>query len=200
MGKVPNLLAPVLSSRRASGSTSAGNAWATPGSGSATRSTAAVTSISRSCNRSCASLSANPSPEMTKPLANFVAERMRELGMDVRQRETAPNNVSNLGKLAGSDPAAARANGGIGSLLYYAHLDTVPAGDERNWCFPPFSATVAEDGRMYGRGGVRLQAGNGLGAGGGLWRCAMRASGSPATSASSRRATRRPAGISASLR
>ncbi len=96
--------------------------------------------------------SANPSPEMTKPLANFVAERMRDLGMEVRQRETAPNNVSNLARLAGTNPEAARANGGIGSLLYYAHLDTVPAGDERNWRFPPFSATVAEDGRMYGRG------------------------------------------------
>jgi acetylornithine deacetylase/succinyl-diaminopimelate desuccinylase-like protein len=72
--------------------------------------------------------------------------------MEVRQLETTPNDVSDLGKLAGSNPAAARANGGIGSLLFYAHLDTVPAGDERNWRFPPFSATVAEDGHMYGRG------------------------------------------------
>ena len=37
------------------------------------------------------------------------------------------------------------------SLLYNAHVDVVPVGDESAWEFPPFDATIAR-GRVYGRG------------------------------------------------
>lgn len=91
--------------------------------------------------------SVNPSEEGERPLADHVAERMRGLGMTVRQLETEPNRVSNLGRLAGTGtPGSLNRN-----LLYYAHLDTVPVGDESTWEHPPFSGTVT-DGRMYGRG------------------------------------------------
>jgi succinyl-diaminopimelate desuccinylase len=37
------------------------------------------------------------------------------------------------------------------TLLYNAHVDVVPTGDEAAWEFPPFDATIAR-GRVYGRG------------------------------------------------
>lgn len=87
--------------------------------------------------------SVNPSPEGEKPLADYVARLMREMDMEVQQIEPLPTRVSNLGVLAGTRRDR--------SLLYYAHLDTVAAGDESEWRFPPFSAEVA-DGRVWGRG------------------------------------------------
>jgi acetylornithine deacetylase/succinyl-diaminopimelate desuccinylase family protein len=91
--------------------------------------------------------SVNPSPEWEQPLATVVAQRMRALGMQVRQLEPAPKRVSNLSTLHGAGAGRSL----LRNLLYFAHLDTVPPGDARNWRFDPFSATIA-DGRMYGRG------------------------------------------------
>lgn len=44
------------------------------------------------------------------------------------------------------------------SLLFNGHVDVVPAGDEANWHYPPFAATVA-DGRVYGRGALDMKGG-----------------------------------------
>ncbi len=43
--------------------------------------------------------------------------------------------------------------GGVNTpnLCFAGHTDVVPAGDERDWSFPPFSANVS-DGYLYGRG------------------------------------------------
>ena len=37
------------------------------------------------------------------------------------------------------------------SLIFNGHVDVVPPGDESNWRYPPWQATVTE-GRVYGRG------------------------------------------------
>jgi succinyl-diaminopimelate desuccinylase len=50
------------------------------------------------------------------------------------------------------------ASEGQTGLLLLGHLDTVPAGDERNWTHPPFSGTVA-DGKIYGRGAIDTKGG-----------------------------------------
>lgn len=45
-------------------------------------------------------------------------------------------------------------------LLLVGHTDTVPAGDESAWKYPPFSGTVdREEGRIYGRGAVDTKGG-----------------------------------------
>jgi acetylornithine deacetylase len=44
------------------------------------------------------------------------------------------------------------------SLILNGHVDVVPAGDEANWHFPPWQATVA-GGRVYGRGAVDMKGG-----------------------------------------
>lgn len=86
---------------------------------------------------------ATPEDRYEKDLADYVAQELRGLGMEVRQIEPAPRRASVLGRLPGR--ASER------SLLFYAHLDTVPVGDMAEWTYPPFSATLA-DGRIWGRG------------------------------------------------
>ncbi len=44
------------------------------------------------------------------------------------------------------------------SLILNGHVDVVPAGDEGNWRYPPWRATVAE-GRVYGRGSADMKGG-----------------------------------------
>jgi len=68
---------------------------------------------------------------------------MRELGMKVNQFEPQPRRVSNIGMLTGK--------AGKPVLLFYSHLDTVPAGDLTAWKYPPFAAEIHE-GKIYGRG------------------------------------------------
>ncbi len=43
-------------------------------------------------------------------------------------------------------------------VLFVAHTDTVPAGDESQWTHPPFAAEV-EAGKLYGRGAMDCKAG-----------------------------------------
>jgi acetylornithine deacetylase len=44
------------------------------------------------------------------------------------------------------------------SLIFNGHVDVVPPGDESNWRFPPWQATVTE-GRVYGRGALDMKGG-----------------------------------------
>jgi len=78
-----------------------------------------------------------------RQIAHFVANYMQGIGMKVQQIEPVPNRTSNLGKLVGQR--------GKPILLFYAHLDTVPAGDLNSWRYPPFAAEI-HDGKIYGRG------------------------------------------------
>jgi succinyl-diaminopimelate desuccinylase len=114
--------------------------------------------------------SVNPSEGFEQEMAAYSARAMRELGMTVQEVETAPQRGNALGKVRfappsppnpGGEPAQPATGlppllgGGGGppgpSLLFYAHIDTVPVGDPSEWTYPPFSATIA-DGRIWGRG------------------------------------------------
>ena len=44
------------------------------------------------------------------------------------------------------------------SLLLNGHYDVVPPGDEKNWLYPPFSATLV-DGKVHGRGTCDMKGG-----------------------------------------
>ncbi|HYU21070.1 MAG TPA: ArgE/DapE family deacylase [Chloroflexota bacterium] len=84
-----------------------------------------------------------PDDRFEKDLADHVSGEMLALGMEVRQIEPAPRRTSVLGRRRGT--------AGDRSLLFYAHLDTVPFGDPAEWTYPPLSATLA-DGKVWGRG------------------------------------------------
>jgi len=73
-------------------------------------------------------------------LGAYVAEKLKELGLEVTISEVAPGRVNVVGVLKGS--------GGGKSLLLNAHLDTVGVED---MTIDPFGGELRE-GRMYGRG------------------------------------------------
>ena len=79
-------------------------------------------------------------------IAEFVAERLRDAGLEVELDEAAPGRPSVI--------AVAPGTGGGRSLMLNAHLDTVGVeGMER-----PFEPVV-RDGRLYGRGAYDMKAG-----------------------------------------
>ncbi len=70
----------------------------------------------------------------------YVAEKLKELGLEVTTSEIAPGRVNTVGVLKGS--------GGGKSLLLNAHLDTVGV---EGMSIDPFGGEL-RDGRVYGRG------------------------------------------------
>jgi len=71
-------------------------------------------------------------------MAQYMGERMRELGMQVQTYEVGPKYWNALGVLKGK--------GGGKSLMLTGHMDTVGVGDMHD----PFSGEI-RDGRLYGR-------------------------------------------------
>ena len=74
-----------------------------------------------------------------------IAERLQKLGFSI---EWMPfNETLNLWAKHGStEPVVA----------FAGHTDVVPAGDETQWTYPPFSAEIASD-MLYGRGAADMK-------------------------------------------
>lgn len=84
-----------------------------------------------------------------RPAAEYIAAEARRLGLHVQFAGANPERPNVIISTAGDGPTG---------LLLIGHLDTVPAGDESRWQYPPFSGTVA-DGRIYGRGAIDTKGG-----------------------------------------
>ncbi|MDX1412881.1 MAG: M20 family metallopeptidase [Candidatus Promineifilaceae bacterium] len=82
-------------------------------------------------------------PGDCRPGISVVAEHLAQEGIRfeiLAQEEHQPNLIATLsGRVDGP------------SLVYHAHIDTVPSGDPAAWTHDPFSGVV-EDGQVYGRG------------------------------------------------
>ena len=83
----------------------------------------------------------NP-PGDVREAAALCRDRLAAAGFDtaiIAVNDIKPNLVARLHQ--GDGP----------TLLFNAHLDVVPTGEESAWTHPPFAADIA-DGRVYGRG------------------------------------------------
>ena len=87
--------------------------------------------------------SPNP-PGDCRDIAQFCANFLDQAGFEthmVAPDERAWSVVAQIGNDDGP------------SILYHAHIDTVPLGQNARWSFDPFAGTV-DDGRVYGLGSV----------------------------------------------
>jgi succinyl-diaminopimelate desuccinylase len=75
--------------------------------------------------------------------AHFVADTLRQWGLEVHLDEAAPGRPNVIAYLHGSRPGK--------TILLEGHTDVVTAGDPDEWTTDPFGAEVKE-GRIYGRG------------------------------------------------
>jgi succinyl-diaminopimelate desuccinylase len=91
--------------------------------------------------------SVNP-PGNEGEVAEFLAGRLWELGLEATVQEVEPGRANVVGRLpgAGGEP-----------LVFTGHLDVVPPGGQR-WDHDPFEAELV-DGRVYGRGSADMKGG-----------------------------------------
>ncbi|MFF7951235.1 M20/M25/M40 family metallo-hydrolase [Streptomyces griseorubiginosus] len=80
--------------------------------------------------------------------AEWVAEKLAEVGLDPQIYESHPGRASTVARIAGEDPSRP-------ALLIHGHLDVVPA-NAQDWTHDPFSGEVA-DGCVWGRGAVDMK-------------------------------------------
>jgi acetylornithine deacetylase/succinyl-diaminopimelate desuccinylase-like protein len=80
--------------------------------------------------------------------AEYVAEKLAEVGLEPRVVESHPGRASVVARVEGVDSSR-------DALLLHGHLDVVPA-QASDWEVPPFSGEV-RDGFLWGRGAVDMK-------------------------------------------
>ena len=80
--------------------------------------------------------------------AGYVAEKLRDLGLQPQIFEAEPGRTSVIARVKGRDRSA-------GALVVHGHLDVVPA-DPANWSVDPFEGVI-KDGLLWGRGAVDMK-------------------------------------------
>jgi acetylornithine deacetylase/succinyl-diaminopimelate desuccinylase-like protein len=80
--------------------------------------------------------------------AEYVAEKLAEVGLEPEIFESSPGRASTIARIAGEDPSRP-------ALLIHGHTDVVPA-KAADWTHDPFSGEIA-DGCVWGRGAVDMK-------------------------------------------
>ncbi|MFF8728467.1 M20/M25/M40 family metallo-hydrolase [Streptomyces sp. NPDC015171] len=80
--------------------------------------------------------------------AEWVAEKLAEVGLEPEIYESHPGRASTVARIEGTDPSRP-------ALLIHGHLDVVPANAD-DWTHHPFSGEIA-DGCVWGRGAVDMK-------------------------------------------
>jgi acetylornithine deacetylase/succinyl-diaminopimelate desuccinylase-like protein len=80
--------------------------------------------------------------------AEYVAEKLAEVGIEAQLHESAPGRASVVARLEGEDSSR-------DALLIHGHLDVVPA-DPAEWSVDPFGGEL-KDGYLWGRGAIDMK-------------------------------------------
>ena len=83
-----------------------------------------------------------------KAMAEYVANKLAEVGIKSELIETAPNRVNVVAKVEGADQSRP-------GLVLHGHIDVVPA-NAADWSVDPFSGVI-KDGFIWGRGAVDMK-------------------------------------------
>ena len=83
-----------------------------------------------------------------KAAAEYVAAKMKEVGIESKIYESAPNRCSVVARIEGKDKSKP-------GLVVNGHLDVVPA-NAADWSVDPFSGAI-KDGCIWGRGAVDMK-------------------------------------------
>ena len=83
-----------------------------------------------------------------KAAAEYVAAKMKEVGIESKIYESAPNRCTVVARIEGRDKSKP-------GLVVNGHLDVVPA-DAADWSVDPFSGVI-KDGCIWGRGAVDMK-------------------------------------------
>jgi acetylornithine deacetylase/succinyl-diaminopimelate desuccinylase-like protein len=83
-----------------------------------------------------------------KAVAEYIASKLAEVGIESELIETAPNRVNVVAKIAGADQSRP-------GLVLHGHIDVVPA-EAKDWSVDPFSGVI-KDGFIWGRGAVDMK-------------------------------------------
>ncbi len=87
----------------------------------------------------------NP-PGFTMNAVKYLEEELEECGIHSEIQEYSEGKANII----------AEYGDGVKSIILTGHLDTVPAGDENKWNFPPF-CSIEDDGKIYGRGSTDMK-------------------------------------------
>jgi acetylornithine deacetylase/succinyl-diaminopimelate desuccinylase-like protein len=80
--------------------------------------------------------------------AEYVAEKLAEVGLEPQIFESHPGRASTVARIEGEDPSRP-------ALLIHGHTDVVPANAD-DWRYGPFSGEIV-DGCVWGRGAVDMK-------------------------------------------
>ena len=88
------------------------------------------------------------SGEGERAAAEYVAEKLAEVGLEPQVFESAPRRTSVVARMEGEDSSRP-------PLLIHGHLDVVPA-EPKEWTYDPFAGEIADD-CLWGRGAVDMK-------------------------------------------
>src|SRR4051812_34600885 len=95
------------------------------------------------------SVNKGPGDGDERQAAEYVAEKLTEVGLETTMVESEKNRTSVITRIEGEDSSR-------GALLIHGHLDVVPA-DADDWTLPPFAGEIGDDGCLWGRGAVDMK-------------------------------------------